>query len=58
MHMFKGLSRFLDAANVKACLNENYAYLRASGDAPDALGGSVIGFRKTELLEKLLGSMK
>ena len=58
IHTFNRLSRFLDAANVKACLNENYAYLPASGDAPDALGGSVIGFRKAELLEKLLGSMK
>ena len=58
IHTLNRLSRFLDAANVKACLNENYAYLPASGDAPDALGGSVVGFRKAELLEKLLGSMK
>jgi DNA helicase II / ATP-dependent DNA helicase PcrA len=56
IHTFNRLSRFIDAANVRACLSQGYAFSPASTEEPDP--GSVAGYNKPELLAKLLGSLK
>jgi DNA helicase-2/ATP-dependent DNA helicase PcrA len=57
IHTFNRLSRFVDAPNVRACLNENYTYTPSAGEEPDA-AGTVKGIGQVDLLAKLLGSMK
>ncbi len=57
IHTFNRLSRFVDAPNVRACLNENYTYTPAGGARPEG-SGPVAGVGQAELLAKLLGSMK
>jgi DNA helicase II / ATP-dependent DNA helicase PcrA len=56
MHTFNRLSRFVDATNVRACLDQNYAFTRAGSETAEAVSGQ--GYGKSELLAKLLGSMK
>lgn len=58
LRTFNRLSRFLDAANVKACLNENHAVAPVSDEGPDSAGGPGAGYNRAELLAKLLDVMK
>ncbi|OPY02534.1 MAG: DNA helicase II [Syntrophorhabdus sp. PtaB.Bin047] len=57
IHTFNRLSRFIEAPNVRACLDEGHLL-----DAPEtdetAIHGPRDGMSKTDLLEKLLDSMK
>jgi DNA helicase-2/ATP-dependent DNA helicase PcrA len=53
---FNRLSRFIDKANVRACLNQNYAFPHSSGEGPAS--EPVKGYDKSELLAKLLETMK
>jgi len=53
---FNRLSRFIDQANVRACLDTNYAM--PIGSSEDSDTAQVKGYGKSELLAKLLGSMK
>ncbi len=53
---FNRLSRFIDQANIRACLDTNYAMPVGSPEHPDA--AQVKGYGKSELLAKLLSSMK
>ncbi len=52
---FNRLSRFVDVANVRACLDQNHPF-SPSGQAPDEGPGS--GFDKKEFLSRLLDSFK
>ncbi len=56
IHTFNRLSRFIDAANVRACLDQKHAFPHMSGHEPDVDPMSSYG--KTELLSKLLDSLK
>jgi DNA helicase-2/ATP-dependent DNA helicase PcrA len=56
IHTFNRLSRFIDTANVRSCLDERYAPPFPAGEGPGAR--PVAGYGKSELLKKLLGSMK
>jgi len=57
IHTFNRLSRFIDEPNVRACLDQNYLFPRPSEDG-EADAGPVSGYGKSELLAKLLGSIK
>jgi superfamily I DNA/RNA helicase len=55
IHTFNRLSRFIEPANVRACLDEN----ETAHPGPDAPPGRPItGYARSELLAKLLGSIK
>jgi DNA helicase-2/ATP-dependent DNA helicase PcrA len=56
IHTFNRLSRFIDSANVRACLDLKYA--TPSGSYAKTVTGPVEGYNKHELLTKLLGSVK
>jgi len=56
IHTFNRLSRFVDAANVRACLDEKNEAGRGPEDAP--ADRSITGYAKSELLARLLGSLK
>jgi DNA helicase-2/ATP-dependent DNA helicase PcrA len=56
IHTFNRLSRFIDTANVRSCLDERYAPPTPAGEGPGPR--PVAGYGKSELLKKLLGSMK
>ena len=56
IHTFNRLSRFIDAANVRAALDQKHAFPHTSGQEPDIDPMSSYG--KTELLSKLLDSLK
>ena len=56
IHTFNRLSRFIDTANVRSCLDERYAPPTPAGAGPGAR--PVAGYEKSQLLKKLLGSMK
>lgn len=56
IHTFNRLSRFVDAANVRACLNEKHTTNLGPGDEP--VGKPIAGYAKSDLLAKLLGSVK
>jgi len=56
IHTFNRLSRFIDSANVRACLDLKYAFPSGFGKAAHSEPGQ--GYSKSELLAKLLGSMK
>jgi hypothetical protein len=56
IHTFNRLSRFIDSANVRACLDLSYAMPR--GSCEEVGVRPVEGYNKPELLAKLLGSMK
>jgi DNA helicase-2/ATP-dependent DNA helicase PcrA len=58
IHTFNRLSRFVDAPNVRACLNESYTFSPGTGAEPDAAEGAISGYGNADLLAKLLGSMK
>ena len=57
IHTFNRLSRFIDEPNVRECLDQNYPFERAA-DEEGTAGGPVTGYGKSELLAKLLESMK
>ncbi len=56
IHTFNRLSRFLDAPNVRACLDEKYTFPSGLAEGDDVQ--PVDGYSKTDLLTKLLDSMK
>jgi DNA helicase-2/ATP-dependent DNA helicase PcrA len=57
IHTFNRLSRFIDAVNVRACLDEKHT--TTSDPCYDAPAGKPItGYAASELLAKLLGSIK
>jgi DNA helicase-2/ATP-dependent DNA helicase PcrA len=56
IHTFNRLSRFIDAANVRACLDQRHAFPSSAPEGSEA--GSADGYDKAELLAKLLESMK
>jgi DNA helicase-2/ATP-dependent DNA helicase PcrA len=56
IHTFNRLSRFIDSANVRACLNLHYAM--PSGSHEEFGVRPIEGYNQPELLAKLLGSMK
>ncbi len=56
IHTFNRLSRFIEAPNVRACLDEKYSVRPVPVDEPGV--GIPAGLSKSELLEKLLGSVK
>jgi DNA helicase II / ATP-dependent DNA helicase PcrA len=56
IHTFNRLSRFIDAANVRECLDQAHAFPAAEGQTPGS--GQIAGYGKSELLAKLLDSMK
>ena len=58
IHTFNRLSRFIDAANVRACLNRSDPFSRTQGEEPEDADAPVIGYGKAALLTKLLDSMK
>jgi superfamily I DNA/RNA helicase len=55
IHTFNRLSRFIDVANVRACLDPHYP---SSSSEHEPEGGLRPGFDKKELLSKLLDSFK
>jgi len=57
IHTFNRLSRFIEAPNVRACLDEGQ-FLGAPGMDEVPVPGPRDGMSKTDLLEKLLDSMK
>ncbi len=56
IHTFNRVSRFIDAANVRRCLDENHAFPRDAGDGTSA--EPLKAYERSELLAKLLGTMK
>jgi DNA helicase-2/ATP-dependent DNA helicase PcrA len=56
IHTFNRLSRFVDAGNVRACLDEKHTASSGHGDEP--AGKPIEGYAKSDLLAKLLGSVK
>jgi superfamily I DNA/RNA helicase len=54
--MISRLSRFIDAANVRACLDQQHAFPAVCGQVPSI--DQTPGYGKTDLLAKLLGSLK
>jgi DNA helicase II / ATP-dependent DNA helicase PcrA len=56
IHTFNRLSRFIDSANVRQCLDENHAFPRGAGDGTSS--EPVKPYERSELLAKLLGTMK
>ena len=55
IHTFNRVSRFIDTANVRRCLDENHAFPRGNAEGP---GEGVKAYERSELLAKLLGTMK
>lgn len=56
IHTFNRLSRFVDMPNVRACVDWRNVFSSASDEHLEA--GAVTSYTKSELLEKLLNSMK
>ncbi|MBP7529977.1 MAG: ATP-dependent helicase, partial [Syntrophorhabdaceae bacterium] len=57
IHTFNRLSRFIEARNVRACLDEKYDMGGVKGDTA-GVAAFPDGLSKDDLLEKLLRSMK